>query len=53
MLYSRKSTEHCKPAVTEKIKIIVKFLKKKRKKVKSGLFPLTDKITGHDDITSR
>lgn len=28
LLYSRKLTEDCKPATMEKIKIIIKFLKK-------------------------
>ena len=32
LLYSRKFTEHCKPAIMEKIKIIIKF--KKTKKIK-------------------
>ena len=29
LLYSRKLTEHCKPAIMEKIKIIMKIKKKK------------------------
>ena len=28
-LYSRKFTKHCKPAILEKIKIVVKFKKKR------------------------
>ena len=32
VLYSRKLTEHCKPAVTEKIKIIIKRKKDQKKK---------------------
>ena len=32
MLYSRKLTEHCKPAIREKIKIIKKKKKKERKR---------------------
>ena len=33
LLYSRKSTEHYKPAMLEKIKIIIKKLKKKKKRI--------------------
>jgi len=31
LLYSRKLTEHCKPAIAGKIKIIIKFKKEKKK----------------------
>ena len=33
MLYSRKSTEHCTPAIMEKIKIIIKLKKKKERQM--------------------
>ena len=33
LLYSRKFTEHCKPAIMEKIKIIIKFKKTKKNKI--------------------
>ena len=36
MLYSRKSTEHCTPAIMEKIKIIIKLKKKKKERQMLG-----------------
>jgi len=33
LLYSRKSTEHCTPAIMEKIKIIIKLKKKKERQM--------------------
>ena len=41
MLYSRKMTEHCKPAIMEKIKIIIKGSQKKEKggKIARTLYP--------------
>ena len=34
LLYSRKRTEHCKPAIMEKIKIIIKINKIKQTQVR-------------------
>ena len=36
LLYSRKLTEYYKPAIMEKVKIIIKLKKKKRKGTFSG-----------------
>ena len=37
LLYSRKLTEHCKPAIMEKIKIIIKKIKRADIKLKYTL----------------
>ena len=50
LLYSRKPTEHCKPAIMEKIKIITKFKKiliKKRKIIYMCIYIYTYGGLGH------
>ena len=39
LLYSRKLTEHYKPGIMEKIRAIIKFKKKKRKKIDEKNIP--------------
>ena len=51
LLYSRKLREHCKPAIREKIKTIIKFLKnqkkKKKERIKSIHFRKNQKLWQH------
>ena len=39
LLYSRKLTEHCKPTITEKIKIIIKKAGSRGCNTNTGIFP--------------
>ena len=47
MIYSRKLTEHCKPAIMEKINIIIKF--KKRQGALSRIYTVANIVKEVDD----